>query len=217
MTKLAEDIERLRKLGGVPVEFSSLRWLYSDYASPASKIAQLCSQGLLVRVQKGLYQVSEIISGTQTDPYLIANHLYGPSYVSLESALQEYGLIPEAVYSIESITLKRSKHFLTQFGAFHYHHVPSAYYSVGMQTKRTKAGYSYLIASPEKALCDHFVKTNGLQVRSRKAMLEYLLEFMRIDAQRLAQLDTSIIGAAANLGPKQKTLYYLKEAIEWLS
>jgi len=197
------------------VEFSSLRALYSDYSSPVSKVAQLCNQGSLIRIKRGSYQVSELISGIQPEPSLIANHLYGPSYVSLESALQEYGMIPEAIYSVESITTKRSRQFSTPLGSFHYHRVPSGYFSIGLQTAHTTAGYSYLIASPEKALCDHFVKTRGLQVRSRKAMLEYL-EFMRLDTDRLATLDLSIISAAA-AGPKQQTLLYLKEAIAWLS
>lgn len=199
------------------MEFSSLRLLYDDYAAPANKIAELCKQGLLVRIQKGLYLVSEIISGKQPDRLLVANHLYGPSYVSLESAMQEYGMIPEGVYSVESVTVRRSKHFLIELGAFHYHRVPHDYYNIGIKMQRTKTGYSYLIASPEKALCDHFVKTKGLQVRSRKAMLEYLIEFLRVDTDNLASLDLSIISQAAEAGPKQKTLSYLKEAIIWLN
>jgi len=216
MPLFTEDIERLRRLSGVPVEFSSLRALYSDYSSPASKIAQLSNQGSLTRIKKGLYQVSELISGIHPDHNLVANHLYGPSYISLESALQEYGMIPEAIYSVESITTKRSKQFSTPLGPFHYHRVPGSYFSIGLRTAHTTAGYSYLIASPEKALCDHFVKTKGLQVRSRKAMLEYL-EFMRLDTDRLATLDLSIISTAAAAGPKQQTLLYLKEAIAWLN
>ena len=217
MTNITEDIRRLRVFGSIPVEFSALRALYSDYASPASKVAQLCKQGLLVRIQKGWYLVSELVSGERANTNLIANHLYGPSYVSLESALQEYGLIPEAVYSVESITLRRSKHFSTQLGAFHYHHVSSGYYSIGLQRQQTQDGYTYLIALPEKALCDHFVKTNGLQVRSRSAMLEYLIGSLRIDSDRLAFMDPDIINAVAAAGSKRQTLLYLKEAVEWLS
>ncbi|MCL2529790.1 MAG: hypothetical protein FWE41_05605 [Coriobacteriia bacterium] len=217
MSRLIEDIERLRGLGSIPVEYSALRLLYRDYASPASKVAELCKQGLLLRIQKGWYLVSEVVSNQRPNANLIANHLYGPSYVSLESALQEYGLIPEAVYSTESVTARRSKQYATQLGAFHYHRVPSNYYSIGVTRQKTQAGYNYLIASPEKALCDHFVKTGGVQVRSRKAMLEYLDGSLRIDTSRLATFDPGIIEAAAAAGSKQKTLCYLKEAVEWLS
>jgi len=217
MANLTDDIERLQRLGGIPVEYSALREIYSGYASPASKVIQLCNQGLLIRIQRGLYQVAEIISGVRPDAFLVANNLYGPSYISLESALQEYGLIPEAVYTIESITMRRSKHFNTGLGHYNYYHVPSAYYSIGVQAKRTKPGYSYLIASPEKALCDHFVNTDRLQVRSRKAMVEYLTEFMRIDVEQLTNLDCGIIDAAASVGPKRQTLSYLKEAIKCLN
>ena len=216
MTTHVKDITRLRGLGSIPIDFSVLRSLYSEYASPANKIAQLCKQGLLIRIQKDTYLVSELISGEHPNLHLIANHLYGPSYISLESALQEHDMIPEAVYSVESITLKRSKQLSTQLGVFRYHHVPPEYYSIGLQTYRTKDDYSYLMASPEKALCDHFVSTDRLQVRSRKAMLEYLVEFMRIEPENLATMDLDIVNEAASAGVKRQTLLYLREALEWL-
>jgi predicted transcriptional regulator of viral defense system len=217
MATMLEDINRLHGLGNLPVELSSLQALYSDYAYPTNKITQLCNQGLLTRIQQGLYLVPEVISGKSPDTLLIANHLYGPSYVSLESAMQEYGMIPEAVYSVESITMKRTKRFNTSVGEFNYYHVPRGYYDIGVQTRRVTGGYSYLIATAEKALCDHFVKTNGLQVRSRKAMLEYLLDHLRIDPDYFSTMDADIIDEAATKGPKRQTLLYLKEAIKWLS
>ncbi|MCL1847318.1 MAG: hypothetical protein FWF91_05065 [Coriobacteriia bacterium] len=215
--KYIDDIERLRGLGGIPVEFSSLRALYRDYSSPASKIALLSRQGLLTRLQKGLYLVSETITGEHPDTHLAANHLYGPSYISLESAMQEYGMIPEAVYSIESVTTKRSRDVSTQLGSFRYHHVPDSYYGIGLRMHRTKAGNNYLIASPEKALCDHFVTVKGLQVRSLKSMVEYLVDYMRIDTDSLTAMDLSIIKAASRVGSKQQTLHFLEEAIRCLN
>lgn len=66
---------------------------YRDYHAPANKLSRMVSGGELIPVVKGLYETDAAISG-----YLLAGSIYGPSYLSFEFALSEYGLIPEAVY-----------------------------------------------------------------------------------------------------------------------
>ena len=210
-----DDITRLKKLDTVPIPFGVLRELYRDFASPAKKIAQLCSQGLLIRVKRGLYIVSDLLAGEKPVGELIANHIYGPSYVSMETALQYYGMIPEGVYSFESATTRHQKLYDTPYGVYRYHHVNTDYYRIGIRMERTKNGYTYLIASPEKALCDLLVKTKGLRIRSRVSMISYLLEFLRIDEESLSVLDTALIHECAKRGPKEETLHYLEEGIKW--
>ena len=211
-----DDINRLKQYGTVPVPFGVLREMYRDFASPAKKIAQLCSHGLLVRVRRGLYIVSNKITGDKPAGELIANHIYGPSYVSMETALQHHGMIPEGVYSFESSTTGRPKLYDTPYGAFRYYHLPLSYYRIGIMMEYTKKGYSYLIASPEKALCDLLVKTRGLQIRSRSSMFSYLVEFLRIDEETLSALGLTVIGECARAGPKKDTLHYLEETIKWI-
>jgi hypothetical protein len=210
------DIIRLKKLGTVPVPFGVLRELYRDFASPAKKIAELCSQGLLFRVKRGLYIVSEKIVGEKPAGELIANHLYGPSYVSMETALQYYGMIPEGVYSFESATTKPAKQYDTPYGAFRYHRCKLDYYRIGINMGHTKDGSAYLLASPEKSLCDLLVNTRGLQIRSRISMLSYLVDFLRIDEESLAALKPALIHECAMAGPKKETLHYLEETIKWI-
>jgi hypothetical protein len=210
------DIAKLKTLGNLPVPFSILREQYGGYASPAKKIAQLCSQGLLVRVRRGLYVVSDQITGARPSGYLLANHLYGPSYVSLETALEFHGLIPEAVYSYESVTLGHPKEYETPYGTFRYHHVPGEYYSVGIRMAEAGRGQCFLIASPEKALCDHIVATKRLQIRSKSSMRSYLRDFLRIDEDELFKLDSALIHQCSLAGPKRESLLFLKEVVEWI-
>jgi hypothetical protein len=90
------------------------------------------------------------------------------------------------------------------------------YYRIGLRMERSKTGESYLIASPEKALCDLLVNTRGLQIRSRISMLSYLEDFLRIDEESLATLKTGLIHECAGLGPKKETLHFLEEGIKWI-
>jgi hypothetical protein len=216
MTRL-QDITRLEQFGLVPVGFDSLRELYRDYKNPARKIADLCSQGFLVRVKRGLYIVPQRNDREEVSGYLIANHLYGPSYISLETAMQYYGMIPEGVYTYESVTFRRSKKYSTPVGLFRYHCLPKEYFVTGIRMEKIgRLNYSFLIASPEKAICDMLVKTNGLQIRSRISMYTYLTEFMRIDEEVIVGFDRQIIRNCAAIGPKKETLRFLEETVEWI-
>lgn len=80
-------MENLKQLGIIPVDYALLGSLFSGYRSPRNKIANLEIEGKLIRLKRGLYVVSPNESGKLLSTELIANHLYGPSYVSMESAL----------------------------------------------------------------------------------------------------------------------------------
>src|SRR5690606_20956683 len=106
--------------------------LLRDYKRPNDKISELIKKGELILLKKGLY-----IPGPNTDlqgpePFLIANHLWGPSYISFESALSYWGLIPERVYEVGSATMKLSRKFMTAKGRFIYRYLPWPYYSFGI-------------------------------------------------------------------------------------
>ena len=86
--------------------------------------------------------------------YRISNCLYRPSYVSLESALSHYGLIPEAVYSVQNVTTKKTIAYETVAGAFHYRSIkPHLFFGYEIDNSQT---IPVLIASPEKAILDYF-------------------------------------------------------------
>jgi predicted transcriptional regulator of viral defense system len=86
--------------------------------------------------------------------YRISNCLYRPSYVSLESALSHYGLIPEAVYSVQNITTKKTIAYETVAGTINYRSIkPHLFF--GYKVDKTQT-IPVLIASPEKAILDYF-------------------------------------------------------------
>jgi hypothetical protein len=214
MGVLMDDRDVLERFGAVPLEYSALREVYRGYASPAGKVAELCKKGYLTRIKRGLYSVSPKIARKPVDEMLIANHLCGPSYVSLQTALEYHGLIPEAVYTVISVTPKRSKNYNTPFGRFEYLTVPMAYYKIGIDLSGNQNGYTFLIASPEKALCDMIVLTRGLRIRSSKAMFEYLAEDMRIDLDEVKGFDREIVRECMDAGGKPSSLKYFLEIID---
>ena len=154
-----------------------------DYVNPAAKIARMVKAGELTRVVRGLYETDP-----HTPGYLLAASIYGPSYLSFEYALARHGLIPEAVYRFTSATFdkKRGKQFETPFGVFSYRDVPGDAFPYGVQPM-IENGYSYRLATPEKALCDELYK---LPPCANRAELQQLLfENLRIDRQSFLRLD----------------------------
>ena len=154
-----------------------------DYRNPAMKINGMLKTGELTRVVRGLYETDP-----HTPGYLLASAIYGPSYLSFEYALAHHGLIPEAVHQFTSASFekKRVKQFETPFGVFSYRDIPEEAFPCGVRPM-TENGYSYRLASPEKAVCDELYK---LSPCANRAELEQLLfEDLRIDRQVFSGLD----------------------------
>ena len=123
---------------------------YALYANPAAKIARLVRNGVFIPVMKGLYETDRSVPG-----YYLAGIIYGPSYLSFEFALAWHDLIPEAVYVFTCATCgkKKKKQYETPFGVFTYRDVPVAAFPYGTRLHE-EHGYGFVIASPEKAVCD---------------------------------------------------------------
>jgi predicted transcriptional regulator of viral defense system len=92
-------MNELEQFGNIPVDSTVLYGLIDRYKFKRNKVASMEKRGDIVRLKKGLYVVSDKISRKPLSRELIANHLYGPSYVSFETALAFYGLIPEKVFA----------------------------------------------------------------------------------------------------------------------
>ena len=212
MTQL-EEINTLRQLGNVPVDMGVLRDVFRSYQSPSKKVQSLVQSGKLVQLKRGLYAVSPQISGHQLSLELIANHMYGPSYVSLHYALRHYGLIPELVCMVTSVTTRHTRSFQNQLGQFTYRGVGDAYFPIGIRSEESD-GISYLIATPEKALCDLLMYERYVPDQSLSALETFFEDDMRIDIEDLRQLDTRIIHACMEVGYKKKILNNLIKLIE---
>ncbi|MDD2366122.1 MAG: hypothetical protein PHN84_08165 [Desulfuromonadaceae bacterium] len=187
---MATTIEKLRKL--IPDEefdYQTLMDLLSGYAAPRDHISALLRRGTIIRVKKGLYVFGEGLRRRPVCRELLANLIYGPSYLSLDFALQYHGLIPERVTTLTSVATGRSRLFDTPLGRFDYRMIPLAAYRTGMDRVERADGGSFLIAIPEKALADKLLCERGIGIRSQRGLLRYLEEELRIDSAALCRLD----------------------------
>jgi hypothetical protein len=160
---------------------------YRDYANPKEKIARECDKGSLVRLKQGIYVLrSALDEGLPMG--LIANRIYGPSYVSFAFALRFYGLIPEDVPNPTSATLakRRQKRFDTSLCSFFYRDIPAAAYSEDVVHLRV-GRWRFLAATAEKALCDEL--SSFAAIRSKRSMRALLFENLRIDEDEFEKLD----------------------------
>ena len=155
------------------------------------KILQLKNKGILTPLKSGYYVYNPLHNNTLVSKEIIANVLLGPSYVSLDFALSFHGLIPESVHKVTSITTKRSKSFETPFGIFSYGQIKKELFNIGLEIKTSKSG-NFIIASKEKALCDKVYFTKDIDLRSQKAMLEFLEDDLRIDMEELEGCDMTV-------------------------
>ena len=168
-------------------DFQVLTDVLRRYRKPADRTARMVDDGDIVRVRKGIYVFGAPFWRQAIVREQLANLIYGPSYVSLDSALSYYGLIPERVDAVTSVTTGRSREFETSFGSFTYHSLARNRYSTGV-TLVTTGIVSFLMATPEKALADK-VWTDKRLRGDMNEFEDYLLVDLRLDLSGLTELD----------------------------
>lgn len=189
-------------LKSIPYEefdYQTLLDAIQAYARPRMKISGMLAKGDIVRVKKGLYILGESLRRRPFCRELLANLIYGPSYVSLEYALHYHGLIPERVEMLTSVTCGRSRAFETPIGVFSYRMIPMEAFRIGMDRVELDDGRSFLIAIPEKALADRIVADRGAGISTQKELNSYLLSSLRIDPAGLCQLNPDKIAEIGRL------------------
>jgi predicted transcriptional regulator of viral defense system len=199
-----------------PISTQVLLGLLKGYSRPYDKIMEMVNQGILVQLRRGLYMTTSLVSPITPEPFLIANHFYGPSYISMDSALFHWGLIPERVFEISSVTPKISKKTMLQNAVYSYTHLPIAYYPLGVQSISLTKTQTALIARPEKALCDKVITTAGINLRSRQQALAFLVEDLRIEKDQLRELNTKEMTNWLPVCPKRKSIQLLIETLSAL-
>lgn len=214
--KATELVHPLGHFGAVPLTRGCLDEVVAGYQRPNDKISEWLREGALLPLRRGLYLTAEPLRSAPACLPLIANHLYGPSYVSLEFALAFHGLIPERVAEVTSVTPKPSRLFHNDLGRFSYHHLPLAFYRIGQQLAVGPDNLCFLIATPTKALCDMLALCKGLRLLSLRAMKTWLTEDLRIDSQALAALNRNELHKYLAAGIKKQQLSCLLRAIEQL-
>lgn len=203
----------LEDFRNTPFRMQDLSSVFPDCANLAMKAKRLERDGEIIRLKKGLYVASPGVSRMELSPFLLANHIYGPSYVSMQTALRFYGLIPEAVYSVQSMTTGVARDYVNAIETFNYIHVPADYYNVGV-TMKEENGASFMMASPEKALCDLMVYTSNLNLRFQTSVRNFLEEDIRFDMDELQNLDLTIIEESARAAKKKTMLNQLIKFIK---
>ena len=123
------------------------------------------ARGVIVRVRKGNYVFGPDYARRPYSRELLANLVYGPSYVSLDSALAAHGLIPEGVDALTSGCLGLPKSYDTPVGRFIYRPAPAKGFCVGVTRVALADGRAYLMATPGKALAGKLRETRGLAIR----------------------------------------------------
>ncbi len=204
----------LEVFSNIPVTTMALASLFPENKAGGEKVRSLEQKGYVIRLKKGLYVVNPEVSRVPLSMELIANQLYAPSYVSMSSALRYYGLIPEAVYTMQSMTVKHSRSFDTSLGHFNYTCISREAFHVGV-TIINKQTYTFLMASPEKALCDLIANSPKVNLRYLKDVERYLEDDIRFDLDALRKMDASVFERYVEVGKKassiQTLLKYLKK------
>jgi len=118
-------------------------------------IKRAIAQGDIVHIRRGLYCLAPEYRKKPSNIFSIAQQVYGPSYISLESALSYHGWIPEAVFACTSVSLKNSKDFETPLGLFSYKRVPQKVLYAGVERRTDEHGNVFIMAGPVKALADY--------------------------------------------------------------
>jgi hypothetical protein len=196
-------------LDNLPLSHSVVSEALSEYQRPNDKISYMAEKGELIPLVRGYYALGQPLDQNLYLPYITANTINGVSYVSRYTALWYYGLISERVYDIESATLRRSKEIENKIGRFTYHKVPDKTFHIGIQSVSPLPYCTFLMARPEKALCDLIWTSSRLSITSYRDMVYFLEEDQRIDLELFATADREIFEMCAEYGPKSKLIHYL--------
>jgi predicted transcriptional regulator of viral defense system len=182
------DFEILANLP-VKVDTLLLKDSFSHNKNPNKKIFDLKKKGYLQQIKRSQYFNTKSKYIATTNYENMANSMYFPSYVSMEWALQYYGLIMDRVTTVTSVTTLRSKEFKTPYAPFSYKHIAKNRYPVGYTSKTMNPNESFLIAKPEKALIDYInIKAKNLVIKSDSDIEDFLENDIRLDLTEFIKL-----------------------------
>lgn len=178
----------LRITGDEPLFDSA--FLLAGNVRPADVRRQLSRwtrNGRLIQLRRGLYTLAPPFQKVKPHPFLIANRLVRASYVSCQSALAYYGMIPEYTPVTISVTTTRTNRWETPLGGFEFHHIQPSLFE-GYRLHEVSNGQKAFLALPEKALLDL------IYLQPDADSKEYLAE---LRLQNLEQLDLKMLSNLA--------------------
>ena len=157
------------------------------------QLSRWTRSGRIYQLRRGVYTIAPPYQKTKPHPYVIANHLQRASYVSMQSALAFYNLIPDTVNTTVSVTTGRPEYLSTPLGDFEFRHVkPGLFKGYQMTDLGDQQAF---VATPEKALLDLVYLQPDGETR------EYLQE---LRLQNLDRLDLGMIRTLSDIFDKPK-------------
>lgn len=187
---------------------SDIRKIEADF--DLRRLNEWQKKNYIKKIRQGFYIFSDLEINEQT-LFIIANRIHGPSYISLEMALSFYGLIPEAVYGITSVTTQKTKTLKTSIGNFNYRHIrPELMFGYEMLEY---GGHSYKMAEMEKAVLDYLYFNSKIDDEESFAGLRFnVAEFKeKADMEKFNKY-LLIFGNKALAGRVKKFLTYTQHA-----
>ena len=204
-------IQLRNKSPGEEIDYTFIMDCLKNYRSPRAKLTSLMKNEDIIRVKKGLYIFGSDYRKGPYSPEIMANKIYGPSYISKEYALAYYGLIPEYVTEVTSVTTKRSRDFDTPIARFSYAHLPKKLYAVSFNLLQVREGSTALIATPEKALADLLYFRND-NLETSHELKELLFDDLRLDENLVNRMRIGIFTEIQEAGGAPT----LRLLIDWL-
>jgi len=172
MTRITEKLLQFNPDGIFTA--ADLASLFPDSSNARySLMKRALAQEEIIRICRGLYALAPQFRREPVNPYRIAQLIYGPSYISMESALSFHGMIPEAVYATTCTCLNKSRNYDTSLGRFSYIRIPQRVFFTGVQRMVTASGDVFFMASPLKALAE-FVYARKKNWTGLKPLIESL-------------------------------------------
>ena len=198
----------LRIVGHLPLFETGL--LLSGDVSPLGirkQLSRWTASGKIYQLRRGLYCLAPPYQKVRPHPFFIANRLQTGSYVSLQSALSYYGMIPEHTPLTTSVAAARPAAYQTPLGQFDYRHVQVGWFQ-GYRSLDLGNEQAAFIASPEKALLDFvYLQPGGDSAEFLHSLRLQALD--QVDRARLRQL-----AAAAGRPKLLRALRVIEQIIE---
>ncbi len=166
---------------------------FGDYGNPSMKISRMARNGEIVRLKNGVYETERIVNVFQP-----AQVIYGPSYVSFDTALSFYGIIPEFAFHVSNATFRkhRDKVFRTEICTYFYTDVPAKAFPYEVETHEL-GGYVYRLATREKAVCDKLYKMPPMKDVDELKVL--MFDDLRFDEDDIADLSYGTVCGLSEL------------------
>lgn len=169
--KYTEFVKKLRDFNYFKLD--ALETLTGEIRTLKNQLVIWQRQGKIHKLKNGIYTLNDAERRVPLSKFVISNVLYAPSYVSLESALAFFGLIPERVAQITAVTSQKTAAYRNFYGSFSYRSMKKGRF-FGFQSVKEE-GSPVLMATPEKAVLDKIYFDPAF--RSRE---DYFLESLRL-------------------------------------